>query len=34
MYQADEIMIVTITHAPDDRTQSYRLIAKKVIPIR
>lgn len=30
-YQADEIMIVTITHSPEDRLQSYNLIAKKVL---
>ncbi|WP_449540206.1 LLM class flavin-dependent oxidoreductase [Ferdinandcohnia sp. Marseille-Q9671] len=29
-YQADEIMIVTITHTPEDRISSYELIAKEV----
>ncbi|MEH7237440.1 LLM class flavin-dependent oxidoreductase [Bacillus sp. JJ1562] len=29
-YQADEIMIVTITHSPEDRLKSYELIAKEV----
>lgn len=33
-YQSDEIMIVTITHAPEDRIQSYQLIAKEAIPLR
>ncbi|MEH7223426.1 LLM class flavin-dependent oxidoreductase [Bacillus sp. JJ1566] len=28
-YQADEIMIVTITHSPEDRLKSYELIAKE-----
>ncbi|MFL6557657.1 MAG: LLM class flavin-dependent oxidoreductase [Bacillus sp. (in: firmicutes)] len=28
-YQADEIMLVTITHSPEDRIQSYKLIAKE-----
>jgi luciferase family oxidoreductase group 1 len=32
-YQADEIMIVTITHVPDNRLQSYQLIAKEVLSI-
>lgn len=30
-YQADEIMIVTITHSPQDRIHSYELIAKQLI---
>jgi luciferase family oxidoreductase group 1 len=30
-YRADEIMIVTITHSPEDRLQSYKLIAKEVL---
>lgn len=30
-YQADEIMINTITHSPIDRIQSYELIAKEVL---
>lgn len=29
-YQADEIMIVTITHSPEDRLKSYELIAKEI----
>ncbi len=29
-YQADEIMIVTITHSPKDRLESYELISKEV----
>ncbi|KAA9023942.1 LLM class flavin-dependent oxidoreductase [Niallia endozanthoxylica] len=29
LYQADEIMIVTITHSPEDRIHSYQLIAKE-----
>ncbi|WP_445505699.1 LLM class flavin-dependent oxidoreductase [Niallia sp. 03091] len=29
IYHADEIMIVTITHDPEDRIQSYQLIAKE-----
>ncbi|MCZ2258284.1 LLM class flavin-dependent oxidoreductase [Sporosarcina sp. G11-34] len=29
-YQADEIMINTITYSPEDRIQSYKLIAKEV----
>lgn len=29
-YQADEIMIVTITHSPEDRIKSYELIAREV----
>jgi luciferase family oxidoreductase group 1 len=33
-YQADEIMIVTITHAPEDKIQSYQLIATEAIPLR
>lgn len=32
-YQTDEIMIVSITHAPEDRIQSYQLIAKEAIPL-
>ena len=30
-YQADEIMINTITYSPEDRIRSYKLIAKEVI---
>ncbi|WP_428908086.1 LLM class flavin-dependent oxidoreductase [Niallia sp. Krafla_26] len=30
-YQADEIMIVTITHSPEDRIQSYQLIANEML---
>lgn len=30
-YKADEIMIVTITHSPKDRLESYRLIAGEVL---
>lgn len=30
-YQADEIMINTITHSPKDRIRSYELIAKEVL---
>ncbi|WP_284035425.1 LLM class flavin-dependent oxidoreductase [Neobacillus sp. 114] len=30
-YNADEIMILTITHSPKDRIKSYRLIAEKVL---
>lgn len=30
-YQVDEIMIVTITHSPQDRIHSYELIAKELI---
>ncbi|GHH99090.1 LLM class flavin-dependent oxidoreductase [Neobacillus kokaensis] len=30
-YQADEIMIVTITHEPEDKVRSYLLIAEEVI---
>ncbi|PLR95290.1 LLM class flavin-dependent oxidoreductase [Bacillus sp. T33-2] len=30
-YKADEIMIVTITHSPEDRIQSYRLIANEYL---
>jgi luciferase family oxidoreductase group 1 len=30
-FKADEIMLVTITHSPEDRIQSYKLIAKEVI---
>lgn len=30
-YQADEVMIVTITHSPEDRVESYRLIASEVL---
>lgn len=29
-YQSDEIMIVTITHSPEDRLESYELIAKEI----
>lgn len=29
-YQADEVMINTITHLPEDRIRSYELIAKEV----
>jgi len=27
-YQADEIMLVTITHSPEAKRKSYRLIAE------
>ncbi|GKU82168.1 LLM class flavin-dependent oxidoreductase [Niallia sp. NCCP-28] len=30
-FQADEIMIVTITHRPEDRIRSYELIAREII---
>ncbi|WP_141432321.1 LLM class flavin-dependent oxidoreductase [Bacillus sp. 03113] len=30
-YKADEIMIVTITHSPRDRIQSYKLIAEEIL---
>ncbi|MFS0863773.1 LLM class flavin-dependent oxidoreductase [Fredinandcohnia sp. 179-A 10B2 NHS] len=30
-YQADELMIVTITHSPEDRIRSYELIAKEAL---
>jgi luciferase family oxidoreductase group 1 len=30
-YQVDEIMIVTITHKPEDRKNSYRLIAEELL---
>lgn len=30
-FQADEIMIVTITHSPKDRLESYRLIAAEIL---
>ncbi|MRX71536.1 MsnO8 family LLM class oxidoreductase [Bacillus lacus] len=30
LYNADEIMIVTITHSPKDRIQSYQLIAEEM----
>jgi luciferase family oxidoreductase group 1 len=30
-YKADEIMIVTITHSPNDRTESYKLIAAEML---
>jgi luciferase family oxidoreductase group 1 len=30
-YHADEIMIVTITHSPEDRIESYKLIAREVL---
>ncbi|PKG24612.1 LLM class flavin-dependent oxidoreductase [Niallia nealsonii] len=30
-FQADEIMIVTITHRPEDRIRSYELIAQEII---
>ena len=30
-HEADEIMIVTITHSPKDKQESYRLIAEKEI---
>jgi luciferase family oxidoreductase group 1 len=30
-YQVDEIMIVTITHSPKDRIQSYQLIAEEIL---
>ena len=31
IYKADEIMIVTITHSPKDRIQSYQLIAEEIL---
>lgn len=31
LYQVDEIMIVTITHSPKDRIQSYQLIAEEML---
>lgn len=30
-YKTDEMMILTITHSPKDRVNSYRLIAEKVL---
>jgi luciferase family oxidoreductase group 1 len=30
-YRADEVMIVTITHSPEDRINSYKLIAKELL---
>jgi luciferase family oxidoreductase group 1 len=30
-YNTDEIMIVTITHSPEDRIKSYRLIAEEIL---
>jgi len=33
LYEADEIMIVTITYSPDDKFRSYQLIAEKIIDI-
>lgn len=30
-YEADEIMIITITHRYEDRIQSYELIANEVL---
>lgn len=30
-YQADEIMLITITHKLEDRLNSYRLIAKELL---
>ncbi len=30
-YKADEIMIVTITYSPEDKVQSYKLIAEAVL---
>jgi alkanesulfonate monooxygenase SsuD/methylene tetrahydromethanopterin reductase-like flavin-dependent oxidoreductase (luciferase family) len=30
-YNADEIMIVTITHSPADKVQSYKLIAEEIL---
>ena len=30
-YQADEIMLITITHKLEDRLKSYRLIAKELL---
>lgn len=32
MYQADEIMIVTITHSYEDRKTSYELLAQELLP--
>ncbi len=32
-YQVDEIMILTITHSPQDRINSYKLIAGEVLVI-
>lgn len=31
LYKVDEIMIVTITHSPEDRIQSYQLIAEEIL---
>jgi luciferase family oxidoreductase group 1 len=31
LYKVDEMMIVTITHSPKDRIQSYRLIAEEIL---
>jgi hypothetical protein len=31
LYQADEIMIVTITHRYEDRIRSYELLSKEMI---
>ena len=31
LYGVDEIMIVTITHSPKDRIQSYQLIADEIL---
>lgn len=31
LYQADEIMLLTIMHSPKDRIESYRLIAEEII---
>lgn len=31
LYKVDEIMIVTITHSPKDRIQSYQLIAEEIL---
>lgn len=32
-YQADEIMLVTITHSPEDRVKSYQLIAEEAFQL-
>jgi luciferase family oxidoreductase group 1 len=31
MYKANEMMIVTITHSPEDKIQSYKLIAEEIL---
>ncbi|PLR79274.1 LLM class flavin-dependent oxidoreductase [Bacillus sp. V3-13] len=34
LYEADELMIVTITHSDEDRARSYELIANEVLTLR